>query len=46
MKSINIDAEGQYLKLVLHSNHVNQLNLYSQVLITNVCMTLHGHQKI
>ena len=31
MKSINIDAEGQYLKLVLHTNHVNQLNLYNQV---------------
>lgn len=31
LKSVHVDAEGLYLKLVLHKNHVNRLNLYNQV---------------
>ncbi|KAJ3150983.1 hypothetical protein HDU86_006239 [Geranomyces michiganensis] len=31
LKSIHIDAEGEYLKIVLHKCHVNNLNLYNQV---------------
>ena len=31
MKSVNVNAVGQYIKLVLHTNHVNQLNLFNQV---------------
>ncbi len=31
LKSINVDCVGQLLKLILHQNHINQLNLYNQV---------------
>ena len=31
MKSINVNELCQYVKLSVHSNHVNPLNLYSQV---------------
>lgn len=44
MKSINIDAEGQYLKLVLHTNHVNQLNLYNQVSV--LALNILGHDPL
>jgi centrosomal protein CEP104 len=31
LKSVHVDAEGLFLKLVLHKNHVNRSNLYNQV---------------
>ncbi|XP_069110819.1 centrosomal protein of 104 kDa-like isoform X1 [Argopecten irradians] len=31
LKSVHVDAIGQYLKLVVHKNHVNKHNLYNQV---------------
>ncbi|CAK8671857.1 centrosomal protein of 104 kDa-like isoform X2 [Clavelina lepadiformis] len=31
LKSVHIDAEGQYLRLVVHKNHLNKYNLYNQV---------------
>jgi len=31
LKSIHVDAEGLFLKLVIHKNYVNELNLYNQV---------------
>eukprot|EP00118_Oscarella_pearsei_P011324 m.75306 g.75306 ORF g.75306 m.75306 type:complete len:982 (+) comp35937_c0_seq4:2015-4960(+) len=31
MKSVHIDAVGQFVKLLLHKNHINRHNLYSQV---------------
>ncbi|KAJ3185062.1 hypothetical protein HDU87_002628 [Geranomyces variabilis] len=31
LKSIHIDAEGEYLKIVIQKCHVNNLNLYNQV---------------
>jgi centrosomal protein CEP104 len=30
LKSIHVDAVGTYLKLVIHKNHVNRLNLFNQ----------------
>ncbi|KAJ3247646.1 hypothetical protein HDU77_008519 [Chytriomyces hyalinus] len=30
-KSVHVDAMGTYLKVVLHKNHINSLNLYNQV---------------
>lgn len=32
LKSVHIDAVGQYLRLVLHKNYINKFNLYNQVL--------------
>jgi centrosomal protein CEP104 len=31
LKSVHVDAEGTFLKLVIHKNFVNRLNLYNQV---------------
>ncbi|KAJ3095250.1 hypothetical protein HDU97_007124 [Phlyctochytrium planicorne] len=31
LKSIHIDAEGDYVKLLIHKNYINTLNLYNQV---------------
>ncbi|XP_006811920.1 centrosomal protein of 104 kDa-like [Saccoglossus kowalevskii] len=31
LKSVHVDAMGQYLKLVIHKNHVNKYNLFNQV---------------
>jgi centrosomal protein CEP104 len=31
LKSIHVDAEGTFLKFVMHKNYVNKLNLYNQV---------------
>ena len=31
LKSINIDAQGEYLKVRVHKCYVNTLNLYNQV---------------
>ncbi|XP_071840372.1 centrosomal protein of 104 kDa-like isoform X1 [Apostichopus japonicus] len=31
LKSVHIDAVGQYLRLVLHKNYINKFNLYNQV---------------
>lgn len=33
LKSVHVDTEGTMLKLVLHKNHLNKLNLYNQVSI-------------
>ena len=33
LKSVHIDAEGQYLKLLLHKNHENKFNPFNQVSI-------------
>lgn len=31
LKSVYMDAVGQYLKLIFHRNYVNKYNLYGQV---------------
>ena len=31
LKSVHVDAEGTFLKLVIHKNYVNKANLYNQV---------------
>jgi centrosomal protein CEP104 len=31
LKSVHVDAEGTFLKLVLHKNFVNKLNQFNQV---------------
>eukprot|EP01137_Pigoraptor_chileana_P018819 Opistho-2@78937 len=31
LKSVHIDATGHFIKLVIHKNHINKLNLYNQV---------------
>lgn len=31
LKSIHLDFEGNFIKLVLHKNHVNKYNIYNQV---------------
>lgn len=31
LKSVNVDCTGELIKLVLHENHINELNLYNQV---------------
>lgn len=36
LKSIHLDAVGQYLKLTFHKNYVNRYNLYNQVAIVAV----------
>ncbi|CAB4008149.1 Hypothetical predicted protein, partial [Paramuricea clavata] len=38
LKSVHLDAHGQFVKLFIHKNHVNKYNLYNQVQIiaTNV----------
>ncbi|XP_041129339.1 centrosomal protein of 104 kDa-like isoform X2 [Polyodon spathula] len=36
LKSVHVDAVGQYLKLIFHKNHVNRYNLYNQVALVAV----------
>ncbi|XP_059494105.1 centrosomal protein of 104 kDa isoform X4 [Stegostoma tigrinum] len=36
LKSVHVDAVGQYLKLTFHKNHVNRYNLYNQVALVAV----------
>ncbi|XP_068027732.1 centrosomal protein of 104 kDa isoform X2 [Anomalospiza imberbis] len=36
LKSVYLDAVGQYLKLVFHKNYVNKYNLYGQVALVAV----------
>ncbi|CAF2436445.1 unnamed protein product [Rotaria sp. Silwood2] len=36
LKSIHIDAEGIFLKLVIHKNYVNRSNIYNQVSIVAI----------
>ncbi|XP_053941925.1 centrosomal protein of 104 kDa [Cuculus canorus] len=36
LKSVYMDAVGQYLKLILHKNYVNKYNLYGQVALVAV----------
>ncbi|XP_077998414.1 centrosomal protein of 104 kDa-like [Glandiceps talaboti] len=36
LKSVHVDATGQYLKIVIHKNHVNKYNLFNQVGIVAV----------
>ena len=36
LKSIHVDAEGIFLKLIIHKNYVNPLNLYNQVSIVAI----------
>ena len=31
LKSVQVDALGQFVKFVIHKNHVNKHNLYNQV---------------
>ncbi|XP_022101600.1 centrosomal protein of 104 kDa-like isoform X2 [Acanthaster planci] len=31
LKSVHVDAVGQYVRLVIHKNHVNKYNVYNQV---------------
>uniref|UniRef100_H2Z821 Centrosomal protein of 104 kDa n=1 Tax=Ciona savignyi TaxID=51511 RepID=H2Z821_CIOSA len=31
LKSVHVDADGEYLRLVVHKNHMNKFNLYNQV---------------
>lgn len=31
LKSVYVDAVGQFLKLIFHENHVNKYNIYNQV---------------
>ncbi|XP_064028296.1 centrosomal protein of 104 kDa isoform X3 [Pogoniulus pusillus] len=36
LKSVYVDAVGQYLKLIFHKNYVNKYNLYDQVALVAV----------
>ncbi|NWJ02931.1 CE104 protein, partial [Crypturellus undulatus] len=36
LKSVYMDAVGQYLKLIFHKNYVNKYNLYSQVALVAI----------
>jgi centrosomal protein CEP104 len=36
LKSVNVDAVGQLVRLVFHHNHINNLNLYNQVALVAV----------
>ncbi len=41
LKSVHIDAEGLFLKLVIHKNYLNRLNLYNQV-----CLNFYRENSI
>lgn len=41
LKSVHLNADGQLVKLLIHKNHVNKLNLYNQVCI--VAVNILGH---
>ncbi|XP_075406491.1 centrosomal protein of 104 kDa [Tenrec ecaudatus] len=36
LKSVYVDAVGQFLKLIFHPNHVNKYNIYNQVALVAV----------
>uniref|UniRef100_A0A452U2Z2 Centrosomal protein of 104 kDa n=1 Tax=Ursus maritimus TaxID=29073 RepID=A0A452U2Z2_URSMA len=36
LKSVYVDAVGQFLKLIFHENHVNKYNIYNQVALVAV----------
>ena len=36
LKSIHVDADGLLLKLIIHKNYTNRLNLYDQVSIVAI----------
>ncbi|XP_021539680.1 centrosomal protein of 104 kDa isoform X3 [Neomonachus schauinslandi] len=36
LKSVYVDAVGQFLKLIFHENHVNKYNMYNQVALVAV----------
>lgn len=36
LKSVYVDAVGQFLKLIFHQNHVNKYNIYNQVRLTRL----------
>lgn len=40
LKSVYVDTEGQFLKLVFHQNHTNKYNIYNQVAL--VAMNIIG----
>ncbi|KAI8615325.1 hypothetical protein BC830DRAFT_1123218 [Chytriomyces sp. MP71] len=37
-KSIHVDAHGEFVKIVLHKNHINSLNLFNQVGLVSVSL--------
>lgn len=41
LKSVYVDAVGQFLKLILHQNHANKYNVYNQVRPRAVPRTVH-----
>ena len=41
LKSVSLECTGVFLKLTLHKNHVNRLNLYNQVSV-RVCSCVLG----
>ena len=45
LKSVHIDAEGLFLKLVLHKNYLNRLNLYNQV-CSNICHSIENNSYL
>lgn len=36
LKSVYVDAVGQFLKLIFHQNHINKYNIYNQVALVAV----------
>uniref|UniRef100_A0A1U7R1U7 centrosomal protein of 104 kDa n=1 Tax=Mesocricetus auratus TaxID=10036 RepID=A0A1U7R1U7_MESAU len=36
LKSVYVDAVGQFLKLILHQNHANKYNIYNQVALVAI----------
>ena len=45
LKSVYVDAAGQFLRLVFHQNHANKYNIYNQVRLSpplNSCQLLVG----
>ncbi|XP_054439880.1 centrosomal protein of 104 kDa isoform X1 [Pteronotus mesoamericanus] len=36
LKSVHVDAVGQFLKLVFHQNHTNKYNIYNQVALVAI----------
>ena len=47
LKSVNLDCTGQLIKLVLHQNHINRLNLFNQVcrLLTHYITVMYTDGK-
>jgi len=36
LKSVHVDAEGRYIRMIIHKNHMNKFNLYNQVGMVNI----------